>query len=74
MANALVLRRWKFLFYFYFKGTLSWILQKMFFHHLSPDYWYCGRELVKCCTLSSTNGTGECAAHHSMVLERFSAS
>jgi hypothetical protein len=28
MAKALVLRRWKFLFYF--KGTLSWILQKRF--------------------------------------------
>jgi hypothetical protein len=33
---AQLLGRWT--FFFYFKGQASWILQKMFCRHLSPDY------------------------------------
>jgi hypothetical protein len=34
---VLVLGRWT--FFFNFKGTPSWILQKRFCRHLSPNYW-----------------------------------
>jgi hypothetical protein len=33
--------------FFSFKEPASWISQKMFCRHLSPDYWYCRKELVE---------------------------
>ncbi len=72
------------MFFSNFKCLPSWIMQKTFDHHLSPNYWSCGGEFaklcklfVKCWTLSSTKpnstGTKVCAALHSMALEPFSA-
>jgi hypothetical protein len=34
---TLVLGRWT--FFFNFKGLASWIAQKIFCRHLSPNYW-----------------------------------
>jgi hypothetical protein len=79
---ALVLGRWT--FFFDFKGTPSWILQKNVLLPLEPKLLvpvmlgrivkHC-KLLMKCCTLSSANSTDarEYAAHHGMVLEPFSA-
>jgi trehalose-6-phosphatase len=77
---ALVLGRWTLVFNF--KGTPSWILQKNILPPLEPNLLeMLGRIVKRCilfmkfCTLSSANSTGarECAAHHGMALEPFSA-
>jgi hypothetical protein len=79
-AIVLVLGRWT--FFFNFKGTPSWILQNNVLPPLEPKLLVILGRIVKrcklfmkCCTLFSSNSIGarECAAHHGMALELFSA-
>jgi trehalose-6-phosphatase len=74
-----VLGRWT--FFFNFKGTPSWILQKNVLPPLEPKLLVMLGRIVKrcklfmkCCTLFSANSIGarECAAHHGVALEPFS--
>jgi hypothetical protein len=79
VGNGSVLGRWT--FFFHFKGTPSWFLQKIVLPPLEPKLLEMLGRIVKrcklfmkCCILFSANciGARECAAHHVMALETFS--